>query len=120
MSDTSNRAITLAAEPTRPPAWMVLEAALNQRRSVRIRYRGTERLICPHALGWKHGRAKVLVYQAGGTTTTGALPTDAHQRWRSLFVDEIEDPTITDDQWQSADNYTQYSSGIDTLALAVD
>jgi hypothetical protein len=33
-----------------------------------------------------------------------------------MFVDEIEDPTITDEQWQTANNRTH---GIDTLALAV-
>src|SRR5437764_30243 len=49
----------------------------------------------------------------------GALPANACQRWRSLFVDEIEDLTITDDQWQTADNYTPHSNGIDTLAVAV-
>ena len=90
-----------------------------QRRTVRARYHGHQRLLCPHALGWKHGRAKVLVYQAGGTTTTGTLPTNTEHRWRSMFVHEIEDLTITDDQWQTANNYTPHSTGIDTLALAV-
>jgi hypothetical protein len=114
-----NPPIMMAAEPSRPPAWTPLEQALTQRRTVRARYHGAERLLCPHALGWKHGRAKVLVYQAAGTTTTGALPTNTHHRWRSMFVDEIEDATITDDQWQTSDNYTPHSNGIDTLALAV-
>lgn len=111
--------ITTAAERSRPPAWPLLEQALIQRRTVRARYHGTERLLCPHALGWKLERAKVLVYQAGGATTARPSPTDPNQRWRSMFVDEIEDPTITDEQWQTASNYTLRSNGIDTLALAV-
>jgi len=49
----------------------------------------------------------------------GALPTSTHQRWRSMFVDEIEHPAITGDQWQTADNYTLRSNGIDTLAIAI-
>jgi hypothetical protein len=69
--------------------------------------------------GWKNGRAKALVYRAGGATSAGPLPANKQQRWRSLFVDEIQDPTITDDQWQSADNYTSDSSGIGTLVVEV-
>jgi hypothetical protein len=67
-------------------------------------------------LGWKNGRAKALVYQ-----TTIFAPTSAPdpQGWRSLYVDEILEPTITDDHWQTADNYSVHTNGIDTLAAAV-
>ena len=118
-NDPVNPPIASTGHPHRPPAWTLLAQALTQRRTVRARYHGTERLLCPHALGWKHGRAKLLAYQAAENTTRGALPANACQRWRSLFVDEIEDLTITDHQWQTADNYTPHSNGIDTLAVAV-
>jgi hypothetical protein len=62
--------------PGRPPAWAVLEQALRHKHPVHMRYRGNERLVCPHALGWKNGRAKALVYQTGGTTGEGELPAD--------------------------------------------
>jgi hypothetical protein len=104
---------------SRPPAWEVLERALTERRAVRARYHGHERVLCPHALGWKNGRAKVLAYQSGGTTSLGALPTGAQQRWRSMFVDDIEHPTITDDHWETADNYSPDSNCIDHLAVHV-
>lgn len=104
----------------RPPAWALLQEALNQRRPVRARYHGQLRLLCPHALGWKHGRAKALSYQAAPTTTDQeTLPSEARQRWRSMFVDEIEDPTLTDDPWQTAGNYSQDSNGIDELEIAI-
>jgi hypothetical protein len=114
-----NPPATHTAQPNQPHAWTLLEQALSQRRTIKARYHGAERILCPHALGWKRGRAKVLVYQSAGATTTGALPAATNQRWRSMFVDEIEDPTITDDQWQTADNYTPHTNGIDTLALAL-
>jgi hypothetical protein len=107
------------ADPTRPPAWEVLEAALTQRRAVRARYNGHERVLCPHALGWKHGRAKVLAYQSAGSTSIGTLPSDTRQRWRSMFVDEIEHATITDDNWHTADNYTTNTNSIDEVVLAI-
>lgn len=107
------------AAPSRPPAWDVLEQALTARRTVRARYHGHERVLSPHVLGWKDGRAKVLAYQSGGTTSVGAISPNARERWRSMFVDEIDHPTITDDRWETADNYSPNSNGIDELALEV-
>ena len=104
----------MTARLGRPPAWAVLEQALLQRRPVRARYHGTERLLCPHALGWKNARPKVLSYQAGP-----ALPPDPRQRWRSMFVDEIEEPVISDGPWETADNYSPGTNGIDDLEISV-
>lgn len=103
----------------RPRAWAVLEQALRHKRPVLVRYHGQDRLVCPHVLGWKDGRAKVLVYQSGGATSQGELSADPRQRWRSLFVDEIERATIGIGTWQTACNYTPSSNGIDQFALAL-
>lgn len=111
--------ISPANGPERPPAWEILEQAITQRRTIRAHYHDQPRLLCPHALGWKNGRAKAVVYQADGTTSTGPLPANPQQRWRSLFIDEIEHATITNDEWQTADNYTPNSNGIDTLILTI-
>lgn len=106
--------------PPRPPAWAVLAQALTERRTVRAHYHGHERLLCPHALGWKHGRAKVLAYQTAGASSNGPLPDAPHHRWRSLFIDEIQDAQIAIDvPWQSADNYTPRSNCIDDLELSI-
>lgn len=101
------------------PGWAALEQALRERRPIRIRYHGHERVVCPHALGWKHGRPKVLAYQTGGTTSQGPLPPDPEKRWRSMFVDEIEDVLITDGAWESAANYSQDSTCFGDLEIAV-
>jgi hypothetical protein len=34
--------------------------------------------------------------------------------------DDIKDPTITNDQWHTADNYTPHSNGIDSIVIAVE
>ncbi len=103
----------------RPPAWTVLAEAITSRRAVRARYHGKERLLCPHALGWKNGRATVLSYQAGGATSEGPLPSNPAQRWRSMFVDEIDDAEITDEAWMTADNYSHDSNCLDHVELLV-
>ncbi len=106
-------------QPSRP-AWEVLAQAITERRSVRAGYHGHQRVLCPHALGWKNGRSMVLAYQSRGTTSTGELTPSTPQRWRSMYVDEIEHPTITNDPWETADNYSPDSTCIDHLAVYID
>ncbi|MGI8684820.1 MAG: hypothetical protein ACR2MO_06990 [Acidimicrobiales bacterium] len=107
------------ARPVRPPAWAVLEQALANKRPVQARYHGTERVLCPHALGWKHGRPKVLSYQSGGATSRGALTQGPHA-WRSMFIDEIEELSIADGPWQTARNFSHDSNCFDDLEIALD
>ena len=103
--------------------WALLEAALRQRRPVRLSYHGRPRLICPHALGWTNDRPMLLAYQTGGHTSTGALPTDPRRRWRCLFVDDIEQVTTADpaSPWETADNYNPAHpfNAIDHVTLAI-
>lgn len=99
--------------------WDLLTQALLDRRPIRARYHGHDRILCPHLLGWKNGRPKVLAYQTSGTTSTGHLPGDSRQRWRSLFVDELEHATLADEPWQSAGNYTLTPNCVDRITLAL-
>jgi hypothetical protein len=102
-------------------AWGVLEEALRTRRPVALRYHDRERLTCPHVLGFKSGRARVLCYQAAGATSAGRLPADPTQRWRNLFLDEIEAAVLTDGTWQTAANYTPATTnGFDHIVIAID
>lgn len=98
-----------------PTAWSVLHVALDERRPVRARYHGRLRVLCPHAIGWKHGRAKVLAFQ----TAVIDAPSSDPVGWRSMFVDEIEDAAISEDTWQTADNYKWHTTGIDELSTAI-
>jgi hypothetical protein len=110
---------------TAPTPWTALDMALRARRPVLVGYHGRQRLICPHALGWKAGRPMVLGYQTGGTTTTRSLNPDPTRRWRCFYIDEIDHVTPADhtSQWVTADNYdpTQpFPAGVvDELAIAI-
>ncbi len=113
--------MTTPASP--PPAWAPLEDALRQRRPVRVSYHGRERLICPHALGWKNNRPMLLGYQNGGQTSTGTLPPDPRKRWRCMFVDEVDDIAAADSAstWGTADNYNSSHPfpAIDNVTIAI-
>lgn len=99
-----------------PTPWSILHEALVGRRALRAEYHGRLRVLCPHVLGWKNGRAKVLVYQTAVTAPSGGHDSSG---WRSLFVDEVEMPTITDDRWHSPADYRPHSTGIDTVAAVI-
>lgn len=106
--------------PAWPPAWPLLEESLARRQPLKVRYHGHERILCPHALGWKNGRATVLSYQKAGSTSSGELPANNRQRWRSMFVDEIEAPELIDGSWETAPNASTNSTCIDEVAFTAD
>jgi predicted DNA-binding transcriptional regulator YafY len=96
----------MTTTPAPPATWAPLEQALRQRRPVRISYHRRQRLISPHALGWKNHRPMLLAYQSEGLTSTEAL-SDPRKRWRCLYVDEIDYAAAADGttSWQTAGNY---------------
>ena len=104
-------------------AWDTLEAALRQRRPVRLTYHGRQRTVCPHALGWKNDRAMLLAYQSAVQAPAAALPAEPRQGWRNLFVDDICDVALAGPAaaWETADNYNASSpfNSIDHLIIAV-
>ena len=106
-----------------PMAWAALEAALRQRHPVLVGYHDRQRLVCPHALGWKNDRPMLLAYQTGGETTTGALPADPRKRWRCLFVDEVDSVVAADEAsaWGTANNYNPSHpfNAIDEVTVAI-
>ncbi len=107
--------------PARPPAWEPLETALRARRPIRLSYHGRQRLVCPHALGWNNHRPMLLVYQASGQTSAASL--DPRNRWRCMYIEEIENIVAAHDTtpWATADNYnpTHPFNTIDHVIVAV-
>jgi hypothetical protein len=112
-----------SAVRTLPAAWAVLEGALRERRPVVVSYHGRRRLLCPHALGWKAGRAMLLGYQTGGETSTGLLSSDPCQRWRCFYVDEVASvlPAEAGSPWATAENYNSSRPfpSVDEVTVAV-
>lgn len=106
-----------------PIPWVLLDRALRARRPLCVSYHGLRRVICPHALGWKHGRPIVLGYQTGGQTSTGPLDPDPRKRWRCMYVDEIAQVLAADpaNSWDTPDNYnyTHPFPMADQIALCI-
>lgn len=115
----SLRAERVAGVVVRPPAWGALAGALVERRALSVVYHDHERVVCPHVLGWKDSRARVLALQVAGATSTGALCGSVQRHWRHMFVDEIEDAVLSEARWATASNYRAdpARSGMDVVEL---
>lgn len=61
----------------------LLRTAIEQRRLLRLHYRGKLRIVEPHDYGVHNGIVKLLVYQVGGVSS-GRLPA-----WRWMEADQI-------------------------------
>lgn len=63
----------------------LLRTAIQQKRLIRVVYKGKPRIVEPHDYGIHKGSAKLLSYQVGGASS-GKLP-----NWRWMEVDSISD-----------------------------
>ena len=64
--------------------------AIEQRRLLRLRYRGKERIVEPHDYGLNNGVVKLLAYQVGGASSS-PLP-----NWRWMETDFITGAELLD------------------------
>lgn len=84
------------------PVKAMLRSAIRRKRRVEmLTPAGRLRQVCPHAIGHKDHRLKVLVFQFLGESESG-LPFGG--AWRSFFLDEIAWAKIIDGPWQSGRN----------------
>jgi hypothetical protein len=79
----------------------ILKTAIWCKHPVEMLTEGRLRQVCPHALGYKDSRLKVLVFQFSGESAS-VLP--AGGAWRSFFLDDIEWAKIVDGPWRSDRN----------------
>ena len=68
----------------------LLRRAIGDRRLIKLRYQGRDRILEPHDYGVQNGHLRLLAYQVGGSSS-GKLP-----NWRWLDVDGIADLQILD------------------------
>ena len=79
-----------------------LTTAIRNRRCVVMMAERRRREGCPHALGYKDKRLKVLVYQYSGGSASGLAN---HGAWRCFFLDDIWWAEIADSAWHSGRDY---------------
>lgn len=97
--------------------YAILRQAIVERQQVTCIYQGLNRELCPHVIGMKKGREKVLSYQFGGESSQGLPP---EGEWRCMFVDEIEDASLRPGDWHTGGPHTQPQTCVDEVDIEID
>lgn len=96
-----------------------LRAAIQNRQQVIGTYKGRHREMCPHAIGYKEGREKVLLFQFAGDSSKGRITSDTADNWRCMFVDELVGMRVKDGEWHTFGNHSRPSTCFDRIVLEV-
>jgi hypothetical protein len=72
----------------------LLRFAIEDRRFIRFTLHGHERVGEPHDYGVRDGKEQLLVYQVGGTSSSGKLP-----GWRMVVLAEATDFVLLEDRF---------------------
>jgi hypothetical protein len=62
----------------------MIRNAIANKEVIEFTYHGYPRIAEPHVYGIKNGKRQILVYQIGGSTSSGKIPD-----WRRINLDEI-------------------------------
>jgi hypothetical protein len=78
------------------------------KRPVRATYRGRDRWLCPHRLGWNHeGQVRALCYQYGGESGSGLQAPGSPANWRCIALEKLSQVELLEDAWRSAPNHSR-------------
>jgi hypothetical protein len=97
----------------------LIRQAMLQRAPISGVYKGCIRRMCPHTLGTKRGREKVLCYQFGGESRSGLAPDGSPGNWRDIFVDELEDVRLQPGDWHTGPAPEHPQLAVDEIDLEV-
>ena len=92
-------------------------AAVREKKQLVCTYDGFRRECCVHVVGWKNGRARALVFQFGGGSSTG-LPPDGD--WRCLRLDNVSGVSLRDGPWHSGDGDLALQSCVEDVIAQVE
>jgi hypothetical protein len=84
-------------------AYDIIRDAILNKRQIVATYQGCRREMCPHALGMKKGRYRVLFFQFAGESNSG-LPQGG--QWRCINLDELERISVREGPWHTGSRTT--------------
>lgn len=90
--------------------------AIETKKMISFDYHEHTRIAEPHVYGIKDSRESLLVYQTGGTSSSGGIP-----EWRRMFVNEVTNLQILSQNFPGK-RYTQSGehSNFDRIIAIVD
>ena len=79
-------------------------SAMRQRQQIVCSYHGHIRELCPILLGRTGLEEKSLVFQFGGTTSDGPIPSPGD--WKCLRLAEVENAVLRDGSWHAGSEHS--------------
>lgn len=76
----------------------LIRRAIEEKTCLEGVYAGHRRQLCPHVLGTKQGRPRVLCFQYGGTSSRGLAPGGD---WRCLPLESLTEVTSVTGGWRT-------------------
>ena len=98
----------------------LIREAILEHYQVLAMYGGHYREMCPHTLGTKRGRRHALLYQFGGTSSSGLGPPGSRNNWRCLDVNDLSEVRTQTGGWHTAPNHSRPQSCVDHIDVEVD
>ncbi len=83
-------------------------AAMRGRKQIVCVYQGQRREICPILLGRTGLEEKALVFQFGGSTSSG--PVAPRGEWKCLRLADVRDAVLRDGDWHAGDGHSAAQS----------
>lgn len=96
--------------------YALLRQAIIERKHVVCLYQEHVREVCPHCIGMKGGREKVLSFQFAGGSSSGLPPGG---QWRCMFIDEISNASARDGDWHTSTGHSRPQTCVDQVDVEV-
>lgn len=90
--------------------------AIEKKLIITARYRGYERAMCPHLIGYKNGHVNALFFQFGGGSRHGLK---SGGQWRCLNISELSDVSTSEGPWHTDSSYPGPQSCVDEVIARV-
>ena len=97
-------------------SYEIFRTAILKKQQVVCTYNGHERHVCPHVIGTKGGKAHVLSFQFGGTSSSGLPPGG---EWRCMNFDAIANAKAHEGQWFTDGPHTKPQTCVDRVDVEV-
>lgn len=98
---------------------LVCEAIRSKKQIVAI-YQGHERVMCPHAVGYKNGKLQGLFYQCGGSSSSGLSPVGSPRNWRCIPLAAIQEVSMQEGEWATCSEHSSRQTCVDQVILEVE
>jgi hypothetical protein len=97
--------------------YLLVRAAIENERQMTCMYQGHYREICPHIIGWRGGKERLLAFQFGGNTSSGLPPGGA---WKCLDIAVITDVKVRDGRWHTGTSHSTSQKCVGEIDLDIN